>query len=256
MQEKIDTFIGIEASADRAHPFTFAVLDQELAVRAFGRGGIKDTFVFLAGQSNALAAVNSPMQTNKGLLSREEIRKRLSPRSQLGRWANLRLVELELLERGIHVPRTPSTIKQSPRWMRLGFQLFDELEKLGYAAYPHDSAVKQVFECQGEAAFWNLLGHVPLKENTLEGCLQRQLILQIAGLPVSDAMRFFEEITRHHLLNSHLPVDHLYSAQELNALVAAFTAWLMVNQPQKVMRIGHEAEGMIYLPDFSVSDTF
>jgi len=250
----IDTFIGIEASADRTHPFTFAVLDQDLAVRAFGRGGIKDTFVFLAGQSNALAAVNSPMQTNKGLLTREEVRKRLSPRSQLGRWANLRLVELELLERGIRVPRTPSSLKQSPRWMRLGFQLFEELRKLGYATYPKPSAPKQVFECQGEAAFWNLLGHVPLKENTLEGCLQRQLVLQTAGLPVPDAMRFFEEITRHHLLNSQLPVEHLYSAQELNALVAAFTAWMIIHQPEKIIKIGHESEGMIYLPDMTINE--
>lgn len=249
MKAAIDTFIGIEATADRSRPFTFAVLDQELTVRAFGRGGIKDTYVFLAGQTNALAAVNSPMQTNKGLLSREEIRKRLSPRSQLGRWANLRLVELELLERGIRVPRTPSSTKKSPRWMRLGFRLFEEIGKLGYFPFPHPSAPKQVFECQGEAAFWNLLGRAPLKENTLEGCLQRQLILQLCGLPVPDVMRFFEEITRHHLLNSQLPVEHLYSGQELNALAAAYTAWLTTHHPGQIVRIGHEEEGLIYLPD-------
>jgi len=254
MSAAIDTFIGIEATADRSYPFTFAALDHELAVRAFGRGNIKDVFVFLAGQENALAGINSPMRTSKGILSREEIRKRLSPRSHLSGWANLRLVELELLERGIRVPRTPSTSEKSPRWMRLGFKLFEELARLGYRGYPHPSAHRQMFECQGEAAFWNLLGHAPLKDNTLEGNLQRQLVLALCGLPVPDAMRFFEEVTRHHLLNSRLPVEHLYSAQELNALAAAYTAWLAAHQPEAVIRIGHEGEGVVYLPKNAVSE--
>ncbi len=254
MNAAIDTFIGIEATADRSYPFTFAALDHELTVRAFGRGGIKDVFFFLAGQENALAGINSPMRTSKGMVSREEIRRRLSPRSHLSSWANVRLVELELLERGIRVPRTPSTTAKSPRWMRLGFRLFEELTRLDYQDYPHPSAHRQMFECQGEAAFWNLLGHAPLKDNTLEGCLQRQLVLGMCGLPVPDAMQFFEEITRHHLINSRLPLEHLYSAQELNALAAAYTAWLAAHQPDTVIRIGHAGEGVIYLPNKSVSD--
>ena len=164
-------------------------------------------------------------------------------------------MELELLERGIRISRTPSTAAKSPRWMRLGFKLFEELTRLGYHDYPHPSAPRQMFECHGEAAFWNLLGHTPLKENTLEGCLQRQLVLRLCGLPVPDAMQFFEEITHHHLLNSHLPLEHLYSAQELNALAAAYAAWLAGNQPEKLIRVGHESEGVIYLPAQTVNDT-
>ena len=138
--------------------------------------------------------------------------------------------------------------------MKLGFHLFEELDKLDYKIYPNLAAEKQFFECQGEASFWNLLGHSPLKEGTLEGCLQRQVVLLLAGLPVPDAMRFFEEITRHRLLNNRLPLDLVYSASELNALIAAYTAFLSGTQPDKVFHIGNEEEGIIYLPDNPIED--
>jgi hypothetical protein len=252
MSVQFTTFIGVEVCANRTHPFTFAVVDSDLVIRSIGSGGIKDAFAFLAGQESALAAINSPMTTSQGILKREEIRKRLSSTSNLSHWANLRLVEYELLERGVQVPRTTSSKKSSPRWMRLGFQLFEEIHKLGYEKYPHMVAQKQYFECQGEAAFWNLLGHSPLKKDTLEGCLQRQLVLGMCGLPVPDAMLFFQEITRHRLLNNILPYERLYSASELNTLVAAYTAWIAGSQPENLISIGHEEEGVIYLPNQAV----
>ncbi len=254
MTSEFNTFIGVEANRERAYPFTYAAIDRDLTIRALGRGNIKDAFAFLAGQESALAAINSPISTSKGLLKREEIREKLSSKSRLGRWANLRLVEYELLERGVHVPRTPGSLKGSPRWMKLGFRLFEEIGKLGYRSYPGADSSKEYFECQGEAAFWNLLGHAPLKQHTLEGRLQRQLALQLCGIPVPDAMLFFEEITRHHLLQSTLPLDNLYSNEELNALAAAYTAWLACNQPDMLIRIGHEVEGYIYLPDQPVQE--
>jgi hypothetical protein len=189
------------------------------------------------------------MKTNRGLLKREEVRKKLSPSSYMGKWVNLRLVEYELLERGINVPRTPGSKKRSPRWMKLGFALFEELDKLGYELYPHPSSRRQFFECQGEASFWNLLGHAPLREGTLEGRLQRQIVLFLVGLPVPDAMRFFEEVTRHRLLTNKLPMDKVFSANELNALIAAYTAYLNGTQPDKVIQLGDVEEGTIYLPD-------
>ncbi len=248
MEITFSRFIGVEVSADKDCPFTYASIDKNLNIRALGKGRIQDAFAFLAGQNNALAAVNSPLTTNKGLIKREAIRKRLSVKSNLGRWANLRLVEYELLARGVKVPKTPESINHSPRWMKLGFRLFDELHKLGYTNYPDQTAKRQCFECQGEAAFWNLLGHVPLTANTLEGCLQRQVVLKLAGLQVPDAMRFFTEITRHKLLQNQLPLEMVYSAEELNALIAAYTAFLCVNKGRGTIRIGDEEEGVIILP--------
>ena len=249
MSVQFASFIGVEVSPHKGHPFTFAAIDEELEIRALGHGNIKDTYAFLAGQSNALAAINSPMTTNKGLLKREEIRQRLSPSSYLGRWVNLRLVEYELLQRGINVPRTPNTKNKSPRWMKLGFLLFEELKKLGYEPYPNLISEKQFFECQGEAAFWNLLGHAPLKEGSLEGCIQRQVVLYIAGLKVPNAMRFFEEVTRFRLLNNQLPIDKIFTAPELNAIIAAYTSFLCAMQIEKIVQVGDEEEGTIYLPE-------
>ena len=80
------------------------------------------------------------------------------------------------------------------------------------------------------------------------------MVLQLCGLPVPDAMLFFEEITRHHLLNSTLPLDNLYSNEELNALAAAYTAWQAYHQADKVIRIGHAEEGFIFLPDRSLQE--
>jgi len=245
-------FIGVEVSADRHFPFTYAAIDNELNIRALGRGGIKDAFAFLAGQSNALAGINSPLSTNKGLLKREEIRRKLSPKSHLGKWVNLRLVEYELMERGINIPKTPASIEKSPRWMRLGFHLFEELGKMGYAIYPDANNERQYFECQGEAAFWNLLGHNPLKEGTLEGRLQRQMVLKLAGIKVPDAMRFFEEITRYKLLTNQLPLDKVYLTGELNALAAAFTAYSCQSDEGSVIQVGDENEGVIFLPENKV----
>ena len=253
MEGQFSRFIGVEVRADKDYPFTYAAIDTELNVRALGKGDHQDAFAFLAGQHNALAAVNSPLTTNKGLLKREKIRKRLSVKSHLGRWANLRLVEYELLERGVNVPRTPQSIEHSPRWMKLGFRLFAELRKLGYADYPHESAQLQCFECQGEAAFWQLLGHVPLTADTLEGCIQRQVVLKLAGLQVPDAMRFFTEITRHKLLRNQLPTEMVYSAGELNALAAAYTACLCTGEDEETILIGHEEEGTVLLPARAIS---
>jgi len=62
-------------------------------------------------------------------------------------------------------------------------------------------------------------------------------------------MRFFEEITRHRLLNNQLPMDRVFSTSELNALIAAYTAFLCSTQPDKVIQLGDAEEGVIYLPD-------
>ncbi len=249
-----ESFIGIEVSADKDNPFTFALLDDELTIRSIGRGGLSDAFSFLAGQDSALAAMNAPSTTNKGIIKREEIRRQLSPKSHLARWANLRLVEYELAERGISVTKTPDSKKNIPKWMALGFQLFKELANIGYETYPNLIAPKQFFESHGEACFWNLLGHTPLEEGTLEGRLQRQVVLRMCGVSIPDAMQFFQEITRHRLLSSQLPLENIYTNPELNAIASGYTAWLAANEPEKIIRTGHWKEGFVYLPNTNIQD--
>jgi hypothetical protein len=118
----------------------------------------------------------------------------------------------------------------------------------GFQFWPFPNSRYQMVETCADAAYWSLLGVKPFAANTLEGRIQRQLTLQSKYLPVADAMEFFEEITRHRLLIGKLPDEKILSAPVLNALVAAYTAWVIVNRPAEYARIGEPDEGVIILP--------
>jgi predicted RNase H-like nuclease len=131
--------------------------------------------------------------------------------------------------------------------MQTGFQLFRRLEAMGYERYPA-AADKQVLEVYPHAAFTVMIEQAPLPKASLEGRLQRQLILYDRKLHLPDPMDFFEEITRHRLLRGILPTTELYSPEELDALLAAYVAWLVIHQPQEITCIGDPREGQIVLP--------
>ncbi|MGZ9226270.1 MAG: hypothetical protein ACXW4M_12030, partial [Anaerolineales bacterium] len=61
--------------------------------------------------------------------------------------------------------------------------------------------------------------------------IQRALVLYDQGLQINDPMEFFEEITRYKLIQGILPLENLYASKELDALVAAYIAWMTVNKP-------------------------
>jgi hypothetical protein len=89
---------------------------------------------------------------------------------------------------------------------------------------------------------------LPLSKPTLEGRLQRQLALYERGLGIKDPMVFFEEITRHRLVKGILPLEVIYTPEQLDALVAAYTAYVAANKPEDVLFIGAKEEGSILLP--------
>jgi hypothetical protein len=82
----------------------------------------------------------------------------------------------------------------------------------------------------------------------LEGRLQRELLLYELGLHIHDPMVFFEEITRHKLLNGILPFELVHSPAQLDAMAAAYTAWHVLQKPAEAVRLGHPLEGFITLP--------
>ncbi len=55
-------------------------------------------------------------------------------------------------------------------------------------------------------------------------------------------------MTRQRVLQGSLPNDHLYSQGELDALVAAYTAWQAANHPKEVTLVGDPSEGVVVLP--------
>ncbi|HJW90914.1 MAG TPA: DUF429 domain-containing protein [Anaerolineales bacterium] len=251
------TFVGIDPTAGE-RPITYAALDQQLNLLAIGKGDLEQVLAFVAGQREALVAVCAPRKPNQGLMERAEVRRVLSPPPRPGRWLNFRLAEYQLRLRNISSPRTPADQSLCPRWVRSGFNLYRRLEGLGYQPYPADKAtvspfpeedgLRQCLEVYPHASFTILLGHSPFPKHTLEGRLQRQLILYELDLNLPNPMRFFEEITRRRLLQGILPVEGLYLPEQLDALVAAYTGWLANSQAEQVTLLGHAEEGYVVLP--------
>jgi hypothetical protein len=132
--------------------------------------------------------------------------------------------------------------------MKMGFSLFRRLDALGYQPCPSEGGERQSLEVYPHACFAVLLGMPPFPKHTLEGRIQRQLVLNERLVSVPDPMRFFEEITRHKLMKGILPDEELYSPGELDALVAAFTAWTFANHPEQATLLGDPAEGQMVLP--------
>ena len=241
------TFLGIDPTAGQ-RPFSYAALDNELNLLAMGHGNIDDVLAFAAGQGQALAALCAPRRPNQGVMANPEVRKNLSPAPNPGRFENFRMADYYLRRHNINIPQTPKHEEDCPNWMRVGFILFRRMGELGYQPFPVNEAERQCLEVYPHACFTVMLGVAPFPKYTLEGRLQRQLALFEQGVGVSDPMRFFEEITRFRLLRGILPLENLHTTDELDALVAAYTAWLAANHHERVTLLGDPEEGQVVLP--------
>jgi hypothetical protein len=156
-------------------------------------------------------------------MRREDYRRQLSPPPHPGRWLDLRLVEYQLSQHNIRMPQTYSDEERCARWMQMGFSLFRRLEGLGYRPCPDDEQVRQSLEVYPHACYTVLLGHSPFPKASLEDARSASSSCTNKGRGARpDAL--FEEITRHKLLQGVPPEEGLYTAAELDALVAAFTA--------------------------------
>ncbi len=220
-------FIGIDPGAGHK-TCALMVLDEEQHIQAQGCGDLADALSFAAGVSHAVVAVNAPpklCETRGG-----------------------RGVEKELLAQGAWIYQTPVTLKTCSASLRRGLEVHQHLAEMGYIPGPAEDAPRQKLEAPADVAFWSLLKLRPFEHLTLEGRLQRQLTLADAGLPVPDAMDFFEEITRHKLLHGMLPLEHVFLPEELNALMCAHVAWRSVCQPESLKWLGEPAEGLIAVP--------
>ncbi len=240
-------FIGIDPTAGK-RPFVYAALDHDLALMALGQGKMEEVLAFVAGQREAVVAVCAPRRPNQGMMESPEIRDSLLPRPRPGRWNNFRVAEYQLRQSNINIPQTCAQAEDCPNWMQMGFRLFKRLDKLGYHEFPAEGAHHQSLEVYPHACYAGLLGLIPLGKHSFEGRIQRQLILNEYKIKVPDPMRLFEEITRHRLLSGILPEDDLYSAEELDAIVAGYTAWKAVNEPENTTSVGIPEEGQIILP--------
>jgi hypothetical protein len=241
------TYIGIDPTAGR-HPFAYAALDHDLRLLALGQGEMDEVLAFVGGQHHAYVAVCGPRRPSQGILDRPEIRQQLAVPPRPGRWAGYRLADYQMRMRNIVCPKIGVDESASPAWMRSSFILHQKLGVMGYRAYPSPDHALQCLEVYPHACFCALLGVAPFPKDTLEGRIQRQLCLHEQKVRLPDPMDIFEEITRHRLLQSILPLKELYTPAELDALAGAFTAWAAANHPERVTSLGHPDEGEIILP--------
>ncbi len=240
-------YLGIDPTAGRK-PFAYAALDMYMHLAALGRGSLDEVLAFIAGQRQAIVAVCAPRRPCQHLMEQDEVRDKLNPPPRPGRWMNFRLAEYLLRQHRISCYKTPSDEKACPNWMKMGFHLYQRLERMGYKAYPAEGSAMQWLEVYPHASFSALLGQIPLPKNTLEGRLQRQLVLHKEKIDLPNPVEFLKGLNARSLLSGALPLDKLYNQGELDALVAAYTAWKAANQPKEITAVGDASEGLVFLP--------
>jgi predicted nuclease with RNAse H fold len=241
-------YIGLDPTAGR-RPINYAILDGELKLLTRGLGKLDKVLEVIQNFPEAVVAVDAPQSPNLGLMAEAARRENYGLTADSLTWADFKVAEYELRQRGIRLYNTPGEAEAAPSWMRLGFQLYAALKALGYVVYqPGESAAKQMLEVHPHACYTVWLGRVPMKKDSLEGRLQRQLVLYREEIEVPDAMEAFEEITRHHLLQGTLTLPGLLTHDELDALAAAYTAYLAARHPDQVTLVGDAGEGQIVVP--------
>jgi len=246
-------YIGVDLTTGHK-ALTYAALDHDLNLVALADAELEETLAFLAGQKLAVVAVNAPSHVNHGVVKKNLQTESLTPHSIRG--AEMRVAEYELHQRGIAVRGTEAKESLCPAGVRAGFTFYKKLPKLGFESYPDDDVSHQCLETNSYACFCVLLGIRPLSKLTLEGRLQRELLLYELGLRIHDPMVFFEEITRHKLMNGLLPFGLVHSSAQLDAMVAAYTAWHVAHKPAEVIRFGHRLEGFVTLPVSALKEKY
>jgi hypothetical protein len=239
------TYVGIDPSGGH-QPFLFAALDDNCRLTAQAAGDMVDVVAFLGSQEEILVAINAPHCPSKGLVRRKMEEK--SPAPGYLRGTDMRMAEYELRQRGISIAPTPSKSENCPAWIQTGFDFYRKLEMLGYKPFPSEGTTRQWLETQPHAAFCTLLGQLPLPKLTLEGRLQRQLVLFEQDMGIHDPMELFEEITRHRLLKGLIPMEFVYSAEQLDVMVATFVAFVAGRHSSNLIWVGDKEEGQIALP--------
>ena len=254
MNSNSTVYIGIDPTSG-VKDFGYAVLDSHLNLITLAEADMEEMVAFLGSQVTAVVAVNSPSRVNRGLVKNKLAEAGTGPRRAV-RGMDIRLAEYELRERGVAVIGTPGQEEFCPSWMRAGFALYEKLSMIGFKPFGDSGAGCQMMETHPFACFCALAEGIPFPKPTLEGQLQRQLILNDKGLRIKDAMNFFEEVTRFKLMKGLLPTETLYSPEQLDVLVAAYTAWLSDKHPGEVTRVGDKEEGQILLPVRELKDKY
>jgi predicted nuclease with RNAse H fold len=250
-------FVGISSTAG-TRPMQYAILDGGLKLHALGVRDMEGVLALVGGLESAVVAIGAPQGPNRGVLTQARIRRRLNLDPEGGIWTQWRLCEYELKRRNIRLHNTPDRAEDAPMWMQNGFKLFQRLGEMGFKNYERDRTEGSLvmLEVQPHASFTVLLERRPFIKRTLEGRLQRQLVLHLEGLGVANPEKILKGIHREHLLRSQLPLDGLQTPPELDTLVNAYTAYLAITKPERTIQVGDKVEGQITVPSMQLKDFY
>ena len=242
--------MGIDLNSQR-NGFTCAVIDSSRKIKFCDTVSVIEWQGLLNSYQDVITGINSPLTLNLGYMADSEYRQTLDPIPPKARFSDVRVCEYQLLCLGLSPTRTPKDVGRFPAALQKALKFSSDLGVRGFQFWPFPNSRYQMLEVNADAAYFSLLGVKPFSSSSLEGRIQRQLCLQANGVLVNDAMEFFEEITRFRFLSGQLPEGKILPAAALNALVSAFTAWVIVNRPAEYRRIGEPDEGLIFLPQSS-----
>lgn len=241
-------YLGVDPTAGR-RPLNYAILDGKLNIVVEGSGFADDLLRAIEPYPDIICAMDAPLMPNQGLLSDPARRQAVGLPSNKTTYHQYRICEYELKSRGINLYNTPAEVLTAPKWMQAGWALYQRLREIGFETFaPGSRMPRQFFEVHPHATFTVRLGQVPYRKDTLEGRLQRQLLLLEEGVHITDGMEILEEITRHRLLKGMLDLTGLRTHDELDALASALTAYLAYTKPKEVTLAGDPLDGQIVVP--------
>lgn len=240
-------YMGVDLNAPRGS-FGYTLIGRNQRILSRGCMKLEKWDAFLQSQSVQIICLTSPVSLNTGQMRRPDFRQSLNPVPPGSRYQNLRTSEYEILSRGLPVSRTPADFDACSPSVQRSLRFTSALAVCGYNSAADGENGRQLLEIPPEAWFQQLLGYKLLPASSLEGRIQRQLVLQSLNLNVPDAMEFFEEVTRHKLLFGQLPENIVLPLPVLYSIAAAYTAWASVHAPGLICCFGCSDEGYLHLP--------
>ncbi len=246
-------FAGVDLSTSR-RGLTVALLSPRLDVLSVELKSLTDAVAELSARPEIAVALGSPLHRCAANTEPDPPAEDPQHRSAARR---TRAADADLSRRGIPVRRAPICESDAPAWMRCGFDLARQLAACGFTEGKDAGAeARFLLEVHPTACASVLLGRLPYGRGTLEGRIQRQLALLRERVALPDPMDALEELTAHHILSGRMELRGIYEAGELDALLAAFTAWRAHAHPDSVAWLGDDADGWMCLPFRELLDRY
>ncbi|MBN1428262.1 MAG: DUF429 domain-containing protein [Anaerolineae bacterium] len=246
-------YIGVDPAAARLS--AYAILDEHLKIVKLDKASIEEIVDTVVNYPAVVCAVDAPIGLAKGLLEDPDYRRRLGLEPKRSNYSTCRVCEYELRKRKIALYNTPKDREKAPSWIKNGWQIYDGLRKADFVEYPRIGS-RRMLETYPYAVFLALIGKRPYSKSSIEGLLQRQLILFEEGIEVPDPMPHLEEWTRHRVKTGQIGRKNILDHDKLDALAAAYTAYMVDREPRSVIALGDTSEGQIVLPVDDLKDLY